>query len=303
MIIVKLKDQLGNQMFAYASIKSIAMDKNMKFGFFRVPLSEEFINDSDERYGNDLYTIFNLPESEWVKELPDNYDIYKELPMKERNDDGYAAKVRGSLIDNLIADGHFITTVFIADKVPQLREWFRIPFDVEEKIKSLIQNLRGKNTLISVHFRVGDDYVRNGFKLKYLYWQKAAQHVKSHVENPRFICVYDKRTKEIERFIKEFDAVEFYGSLVEDMCLISKCDGNIVCNSTFSIMAALLNEYSQITICPGKYPTEAGYLPDNVFLEEWIHIGKGKRDFKSWLYYIRRRYLRKSKLLKLFKNT
>lgn len=34
MLVVKLSDQLGNQMFAYAAVKSIALDKGFEFGVY-----------------------------------------------------------------------------------------------------------------------------------------------------------------------------------------------------------------------------------------------------------------------------
>lgn len=58
MVIVKLADQLGNQMFAYASIKSMCIDKGYSFGYYRVPLAKKYINDSDKKYGNALPGYF-----------------------------------------------------------------------------------------------------------------------------------------------------------------------------------------------------------------------------------------------------
>lgn len=133
-----------------------------------------------------------------------------------------------------------------------------------------------------MHFRVGRDYLIRGYRLKQLYWIDAAEYMKQELENPLFVCVYDKKTKFVEKFIKEYNALDMRGSLIEDMCTISMCDANIVCNSSFSVMSALLNKKAKIVVCPSKYPVEGGiYLPDHVFPKEWVRIGNGKRELLS----------------------
>ena len=49
MVIVKLADQLGNQMFACVSRKSICIDKGYSFGYYRVPLAENILINMNER--------------------------------------------------------------------------------------------------------------------------------------------------------------------------------------------------------------------------------------------------------------
>lgn len=58
MIICKLSDQLGNQMFAYASVKSIALDKGYDFKILGEYNNQFLKNDTDKKYGNTLTSIF-----------------------------------------------------------------------------------------------------------------------------------------------------------------------------------------------------------------------------------------------------
>lgn len=292
MLIATLKDQLGNQMFAYASIKAIAMDKGYDFGYVHMELEQKHINDSDGKYGNSLSSIFTNVKNEKVENIPSHYGVYKENFRKYLTCD-YANEIREELFDNMVADGHFVDTTFFKHRLSAVRDWFSIPEDVDNKMEQYIQEIRKKNPnkkIIAVHFRVGKDYAK-GFRLAKRYWMEAANYVMKMVENPLFICVYDVRGSAVKKFVKKYSAMSYHGSLVEDMCLMSKCDGNIVCNSSFSIMAAILNKSSQITIRPGKYPTEAGETTQNAFLPEWEAIGKGKRDFIAWIYYLRIRFL------------
>ncbi len=287
MLIVNLKDQLGNQMFAYASVKSIAMKKGVEFGFNRIAIDDRYINDTDDVLGSELFTIFNLPESEKIDSVPDTYSIYHEEPMRLRHSSNYVTSVINKIEDNVVMDGHFITTSFFRDYIEEVRKWFKIPKQVENDIHNKIISLsnNGERKTVSVHFRVGNDYTKLGYRLKESYWHKAAEFMISKFSNPIFICLYDKKTPAVERFIKKFNAIDARGSLVEDMCLISKCDGNIVCNSTFSIMSALLNNNSKHIVCPMKYPTQVGYMPEDCFWDSWTRIGDGRRDFISGVYY------------------
>lgn len=299
MILIQLKDQLGNQMFAYASAKTIATKKKIKFGFYRVPIENKYINDTDVKYGNDLFTIFDLPEEEWVKTLPNNYKIYKERSLKERNDKNYINSVVSEISDDCIMDGHFISPAYFEDNIIEVREWFSFPKEVEDKMIRRVSDIseNGKYKIVTVHFRVGKDYTILGYRLNKMYWLKAAKKAQELCDNIRFVCVYDKKTKEITEFIKKFDAIDMHGSLLEDMIVLANADGNIVCNSTFSIMSSLLNKRKKFTICPDKYPSQIGYMPDNIFPDEWIKISGIKRNIVAGIcyriHYLKRLFLRK----------
>ncbi len=64
MLLLKVSDQLGNQMFAYAAVKSIAIEKG--YGFGMIPCSDNtsaLINDKDPKYGHTIICIIGL---EWL---------------------------------------------------------------------------------------------------------------------------------------------------------------------------------------------------------------------------------------------
>lgn len=286
MLIIKLKDQLGNQMFSYASVKCICIEKGLQFGYYRVPLDDRYVNDVDAKYGKDLSTIFSLPTEEFVSSVPAEYEVYFEPTVEKRNHPDYAKRVLSEITDNSVMDGHFIVNHFIKNHLSEMREWFAFPVDVRRKMNEKLSELRENNVsrpIVSVHFRVGKDYVERGFKLKDSYWINAASHAKKKLDNPLFVCLFDKKTKAVKKFIEKYDAVECHGSLIEDLCMISLCDANIVCNSTFSVMGAYLNPDSKLTISPGTYPVGVKYKVDAIFLDEWAKIGNGEIDTVSYM--------------------
>ncbi|MBQ7024894.1 MAG: alpha-1,2-fucosyltransferase [Akkermansia sp.] len=132
-----------------------------------------------------------------------------------------------------------------------------------------------------MHFRVGYDYFILGYKLHKSYWQRAAETVRNRYPNVLFVCVYDKFTSDVKFFMEKFPCEKYHGSLVDDIAMIIQGDINIVSNSSFSIMGALLNPRSCMAVCPSIYPTPIGNLPDNTYAKSWIRISGTKRDLAS----------------------
>ena len=300
MLVINLGDQLGNQMFAYASMKCIAMIKGYDFRFCRTKLEADNINDQDAKYGTEIKDIFkSISEEEYLDRIPNDLLKYYEHPLKERYSDRYIGDVIEEIQDNTVAVGHFISTAFWKDVgVDRVRSWFVFHDDIVAAVQKKISTIKGnekESLLVSVHFRCGNDYLKSGFRLNSKYWYQATEYVMSYLkekqyQNVRIVVLYDKLTKLVEQYIKKYDALVQHGSMVEDMCFISNCDASVICNSSFSIMSAVLNPDSIMTVRPAGYPTESGYLPENVFLPEWKSIGTGKRSFLSQLYYYKKRY-------------
>lgn len=74
-------------------------------------------------------------------------------------------------------------------------------------------------------------------------------------------------------FLQKYDCEVCRGSLVHDLCMMSKCHWQIICNSSFSIMSAVLNANQDQTILrPSVYPVGLDFQKDDCFAEEWISI-------------------------------
>lgn len=66
------------------------------------------------------------------------------------------------------------------------------------------------------------------------------------------------------------------------MAGIAACDVHIVCNSTFSIMSALLSTKDSCIIRPQKYYSGINTMPDDIFPEKWLDC-TCKRNHCSYL--------------------
>ena len=123
---------------------------------------------------------------------------------------------------------------------------------------------------------MGRDYTQQGFRLADDYWFHAADEVLKHCKNPVFLLFYDHKDEKggvVNDFLQKYDCEVCRGSLVHDLCMMSKCLWQIICNSSFSIMSAVLNANQDQTILrPSVYPVGLDFQKDDCFAEEWISI-------------------------------
>ncbi len=305
MIILKISDQLGNQMFAYASVKSIALDLGQEFKVYPAKHHGTLCNDSDPTYGHTIDTIFETIGKECVDSLPTKVNFFQE-DITIYSESAFENKIY-SFSGDIIMAGHYICPRYFMHRITEVRRWFCFPDPVTIKAQHSIDTIRRKfpNTvqIISVHFRVGDDYRTNGFLMHASYWFRAANHISKKLGSNApfaFVVFYDRKTHLVERFIRKYNAFAIHNSLVTDMCAISRCDAHIVCNSSYSIMSALLNPHARFVVRPDKFWIPNGYLPNNVFPEDWIAVKSHIDPVAEWTRHMKK--LKRS-IKKAIKNT
>lgn len=289
MIVVRITSLLANQMFAYASIKAIAKDKGYDFKYIHEHcLASEGSNSSiDKKYGRDFDTIFDIPKEEELSVFDSTgYVVHEEFDYIKRYDSFYYEEAK-DISDSTYMKGHFISPKYFYHRIDEVREWFKFPREVNEKAAKTIEDIRRKNPksqIVSVHFRVGQDYLLHGFLMAADYWINAGNKMLSKFGKVKFVVFCDKKTEIVDKFMKKFDCEIVRGSLVEDMCSMTKCDAHILSNSTFSMMGALLNPRKDLYIIrPSHYFTGPRSEQKDCFLDEW-DIVESKRNLKGYVY-------------------
>lgn len=306
MLVVSEKSQLANQMFAYASVKTIALDHGYEFKYIHEHCSyaEGSYSTADPKYGKDFDTIFVTPDSEKATaEDIKGLKVFSEIEFINAQNTHYikeATKVK----DDTFMDGHFICPRYFYHRITEVRQWFTFASDINSAAKNEIEKIRKKSNqkkLIAIHFRVGHDYRNYGYRLAEDYWSRAAQEMQKKCNNNCvFVLFYDKKTKIVERFKKNFYFYECHGSLAHDMCAMTKCDHIIISNSTFSMMGALLNPASnKIVIRPSIYPISYNQEQKGSYLEEWISVS-AKRDKVAFILSLLRIGKIRNKLLNIY---
>lgn len=286
MVVVRITSLLANQMFAYASIKVIAKDRGLNFRYIHEHCcaSESSNSSVDKKYGRDFDTIFHIPEEEQLLTItPDDFYEHEEFDYIKKYDSFYYQEAE-NIDDNTYMKGHFICPKYFYHRIDEVRKWFEFPTEISAKSEDVINNIRKGNpdaTIVSVHFRVGQDYLLHGFLMASDYWINAAKKMILKYGKVKFLVFCDKKTKTVDKFMNQFDCILMRGSLVEDMCCMTKCDAHILSNSTFSMMGALLNPKKDLyVIRPSHYFTGPWSEQKGCFLDEWDII-ESSRDMRS----------------------
>ena len=141
---------------------------------------------------------------------------------------------------------------YYADILPELREMIRFPeiADAQKRManEEILKKIRNSHA-VSVHIRRGDylqpeNAAMFGNICTEEYYESALNYMKEKIEDPHFFLFSDDTAYVREHYQgEEYTIVDinhgddsFY-----DMYLMSRCEGNICANSTFSFWGARLN--------------------------------------------------------------
>ena len=153
-----------------------------------------------------------------------------------------------------------------------LKEDWHIP----ERLKQIMNEYQ----VVSMHVRRGD-YITNSYARKVLpvcrrdYYMNAAEYIKTRVSNPYlFIFTNDEKWVKDNLYfdIPSIMITNYYDlSDVQEMILMSQCKHNIIANSTYSWWGAWLNTYeNKIVISPYRWFKDESR--ENIALENWVRM-------------------------------
>lgn len=300
MVVVKLYNQLGNQMLIYSAVKSICIDYGLNFKIWPTKIKKKSeINDCGKKYGREIYTIFSDIKNELISEeeisnLKFDYTVkYLEL-LNVVGEKEISSK-------NILVENWEMNARIIGKHIPEVCSWFQFPQDIVLNNRNVIKTYEESALLVSVHFRCGRDYLKGAYQLKSSYWLEAANYLieKNRRQNIKFMVFADDlNCTAVKRFRRKFknDCIISNGDLTEDINLMSMCGAHIVCNSTFSVMGALLDpNESHLTIRPAKAPCGTGYMGNELFPEQnnWIVVGDGGRSIGAFFFKVIRIILKR----------
>lgn len=279
---VDLIGGLGNKMFMAAGAYSYAKNAAKKFNVpFKVMLpilaKNAADNDTDmsrrSSYRNSFLSSFYRYETDkikWitVKEDGSNYNNFEYIK------------------NNVMLEGYFQSYKYFNNFRDEILEIFRLPKNKQKivnKIYNSISNLfEGES--VSMHFR-RTDYVTNNndmqIALENEYYLKAIQQIKLLKKNaPLYYVVFSDdieycKQQPIFKNLNVYFVDQEYANYIE-LSMMSKCNHNIIANSSFSWWSAYLNENKNKIV---TYPKNwyGSNLPKNfdindMCLPEWIGI-------------------------------
>ena len=177
------------------------------------------------------------------KLLPQTVHWYKEEQMYDPDLLNYR---------DMYLSGYFACEKYYADILPELREMIRFPEIVDARKRmaneEIFKKIRNSHA-VSVHIRRGDylqpeNAAMFGNICTEEYYESALNYMKEKIEDPHFFLFSDDVAYVREHYQgDEYTIVDInHGDdSLYDMYLMSRCEGNICANSTFSFWGARLN--------------------------------------------------------------
>lgn len=256
--------RLANQMFQFASTVGIAR----KRGFdARFPL-QNFKSETPDSYdGCKLLECFDIPESY----LEDKNRIISNLKyLYSERDFKYNIETE-SIPDQSDLFGYFQNEKYFMDSSEEIVRCFKFREDVILDASSIIEDF---DDSVSVHVRRGDYVNQQGHHpvQNSDYYQKALTSIGS-----KKVFVFSDDIGWCRENLK-FEGFNFHFMDVKSpyvsMYLMSRCENNIIANSSFSWWAAWLNKNPNKKVIGPKlwFGVEMNKDTSDILPKEWISI-------------------------------
>ena len=279
MIIVKISDGFGNQLFMYACAYSIARKNNQKLYL------DASILDNNKLRKLEL-TNLNIEYDKLISYRILKYkplilmgrllkDILIRICTKRFNEkqcwvyDRNIMKVKG----NVYLDGYWQSHKYFDDSWEELVQMITPQYQHCEdyvKIKLEIES----NNSVAIHIRRGD-YIKIGCCIDKHYYQEAINIIENRCKDIIYY-VFSDDIEFAETMFRTYSTCNFVyldyksdNKTLDDFFLMSLCKHQIIANSSFSWWAAWINKNSnKIVIAP-----QVKSWKDDFYPSEWIKIG------------------------------
>ena len=293
MIIVKVLGGLGNQMFQYASARSLAVSQNADLkmdisGFEKYQL---------RKYTLDQFHIAghfaqpgNLHRIEQLRNKISNKILLKLLHSFKDNNVTYVKEKRLFAYDSRIKRlnnsivylyGYWQHPNYFNQHKDKLLKEFTLKKKPDEKNKKILDNIQSDNS-VAIHVRRGD-YLSNPKANKFHglcrldYYDTAVAYMKKKINKPVFYIFSDdpawvKKNITIGENVYVCD-INPPSKGIEDFRLMRNCRHFILANSSFSWWAAWLSEHhKKIVIAPKKWLNNQDSATNSFIPDNWITI-------------------------------
>lgn len=303
MIIVKLVGGLGNQLFQYATARSISLRKGVEFkldnnvykeslghNILRYKLNrfnviENFATDEEiKKYSNEVpVSFFQRAYNFFLTKklnIPNRYN--KKSHLIERFDD----KIDGRIIDcrdGMYLEGWFGKEAYFRDFRSELERDLSLKNPPASENQKLLEKIENCNS-VSVHMRRGDIAagIHNSFfrLLPLSYYEEALKIITDRVKDPVFYIFSDSIDWVKENFKIDWPIVYVDNNgdrEYEDLNLMMHCKNHIIANSTFSYWGAWLGDRpDHVVVAPETWynDAEANAKVDHrlMYPEHWVLV-------------------------------
>jgi len=253
---------LCNQMFQIATTYAYAKRHGYKYGF-----------DLDSCYTPNQGNVSSVYSNTIFKNIPNVKPYGVEFKYKESSF-GYS-EIPDMGDRNILLDGYFQSYKYFSDFVDDVKSLFVFPENIINNVNKYLLGEINNNSTTAIHVRRGDYLKHPNFHMicDKDYYDRAILEILKYVGHTNFILISD----DINWCKNNFSGDNIYYSPftneIEDLYLISKCNNQIISNSTFSWWGAFFCEYNNTVIAPKKWFGPLGPKEQNdIIPNNWIKI-------------------------------
>tara|TARA_Y100001968_G_C19448240_1_gene766694 strand:- start:277 stop:1158 length:882 start_codon:yes stop_codon:yes gene_type:complete len=286
-VIVRLQGGLGNQLFQYATGKSLSL----RLGVQLILDLNWYTDNSNFKFILDRFQIY---DSSWApsKKIPRRIRniLYKlseristiglTLPVLKDIDFEFNHELL-TIHRPVLLDGYWQNESYFIEYREQLLQLFEIKGEIDKCNNQLLNKIKNSNS-ICIHIRRGD-YITNTNAARINgvcskdYYYRALNHLSMHIDSPT--CYVFSDEPHWAKSNLEFDCETFFVDIngMEkpefDFLLMKSCKYFIIANSTFSWWAAWLSNYKHKKVIAPKVWFLNSILNTNMQLpESWLRI-------------------------------
>jgi len=257
MITTFLQGGLGNQLFQWAVAENLALKNNTKINFD----ISFYLNQNHRKF--ELYKFKNIEINiAQPEDINKNVNIIKETDLNSFDI---------QYVNPTYLYGYWQNEFFFKDSETTIRNKLEIQDDLDNYIKNKYPVL-GENT-VSIHVR-RTDYI----SLSDFHYNQSLDYFKNAydllTDNNINVLVFSDDINWCKDNIKFNKTIFIEGEdNITDLYMMSKCQNNIITNSTFSWWGAWINKNkNKIIISPKNWFGINGPKKSDPALEKWIKI-------------------------------
>ena len=284
MIIMKIHGGLGNQMFQYALGRNLSLlhgvplkidcsylrignqsNRVLQLDGFKIQAVEATENEI-KKYGSTFQKIADRirPESKRKRALEQGGEFDSEILKRS---DGYF-------------DGHWQDERYFKANENAIREDFELKEPFGTRANEMAEKIKNTPNATSVHIRRGD-YVSiqkiadTHGTLPLSYYKTACDKILEKFPAAHFFVSSDDILWVKENFPREYPAIFVSSPEIsdcEELRLMSRCEHNIIANSTFSWWATWLNRNPDKTVVTPTKWFKDGRNEKNLIPETWTKV-------------------------------
>ena len=246
--------RLGNQMFQYAALASIAFTRGLKHSLQR--------NDDV-----DLWKVFKMSGTDILTE-----ESIENLKYRYSEPDFHFNASAFLVNDNTDIFGYFQSPIYFGSCFEAIKEAFTFKDEIDDTATSELKRYLDDRPICSIHVRRGDYLNKSSYHppCSIEYYNEAKHRILSATNNNVKFLLFGDDHEWIRDNVVDDNSVLVEGNPPEvDMCIMSKCAAHVISNSSFSWWGAVLGNYRGVIAPSVWFGPDGPKRWDTIYIHGW----------------------------------